>query len=110
VNRFSAILLAFCYLALGTGGLEYAHNLQHAAEDAKVDAIATAAGAPVEHHQHDETNCDVHAQLHLALFLTSWVPTLICLGLFVAFLTLILTPLIPRLVPVRIDCRGPPRA
>jgi hypothetical protein len=94
---------------LGTGALEYVHNLQHAAEDAREDAIAQASSNPGGHqHQHDETNCGVHAQLHTALFMTHWVPLLICLGLFVAFLSLLDAPLIGRLLPARIDCRGPP--
>jgi hypothetical protein len=44
----------------------------------------------------------------MAFVFFRWVPTLICLGLFVAFLTLLDKPLISRPVPVRIDCRGPP--
>jgi hypothetical protein len=37
-----------------------------------------------------------------------WVPLLVFLGLFVAFLSLLATSLIPRPLPARIDCRGPP--
>lgn len=108
VRRTPAILLLLCFAALGTGAAEYLHNLQHAAEDRREDAVALSLGQPIEHHHHDETNCDTHAQLHIALFITNWVPLLVFLGLFVAFLTLLDTPLIPRRQPVRIDCRGPP--
>ena len=37
-----------------------------------------------------------------------WVPLLICLGLFVAFLTLLTPQLASQRVAIRIDCRGPP--
>jgi hypothetical protein len=57
---------------------------------------------------HDESNCFVHAQLHIARILVGWVPLLVLLGLFVAFLTLIAVPLISQRQLFRIDCRGPP--
>jgi hypothetical protein len=50
----------------------------------------------------------VHAQLHLALFFTSWTPLLIFFGLFVAFLSLLAVALVSHHAPLRIDCRGPP--
>jgi hypothetical protein len=108
VRKLASILLLICFFSIGTGALEYIHNLAHAAEDAREDAQAKAAGIPVEQHHHDESNCEVHAQLHMPLIVSGWVPILVCLGLFVAFLTLLETPLIPRLLPQRIDCRGPP--
>jgi hypothetical protein len=108
VRRTTSILLLLCFAALGTGTLEYLHNLNHAREDAMEDAIAKTNHQPVEHHHHDESNCEVHAQLHLPYIAAGWVPLLICLGLFVAFLTQLNTPLIPRQLPTRIDCRGPP--
>jgi hypothetical protein len=88
--------------------MEYVHNLQHEAEDAIEDAKLKASGQPVEQHHHDESNCHVHAQLHLQCVPGGWVPVLVVLGLWVAFLTLLDQPLIPRAMPVRIDCRGPP--
>ncbi len=57
---------------------------------------------------HDESNCFVHAQLHLARMPVAWVPLLILLGLFVAFLTQIASPLVSQRQIFRIDCRGPP--
>jgi hypothetical protein len=106
--RWASFVLLLCFLGLGSGGLEYAHNLQHDAEDAIEDAKAKASGLPVERHHHDESNCHVHAQLHLGCIPVGWVPVLISLGLWVSFLTLMDRPLIPRAMPVRIDCRGPP--
>jgi len=108
LNRVASILLLVCFLGLGTGALDFLHQLQHAREDAVADAKAKAEGRPIFPHHHDESNCDTCAQLHLQFVFIRWVPTLICLGLFVAFLTQIDTPLISRPAPVRIDCRGPP--
>ena len=108
MNRATSYLLLFVFLSLGTGGAEYVHNLQHAAEDAREDAIAAASGHHSEEHHHDESNCAVHAQLHMSFMSIGWVPLLISLGLLIAFLTLIATPLIPRRVPARADCRDPP--
>jgi hypothetical protein len=108
LHRTASFLLLFCFLGLGSGVIEYAHNLQHAAEDAIEDAKARAAGLPPESHHHDESNCHVHAQLHLGCLPAGWLPVLIALGLWISFLTLLSEPLIPRAVPVRIDCRGPP--
>jgi hypothetical protein len=108
LKRVTSIVLLICFLGLGTGTLEYLHELQHAREDAVVDAMAKAAGLPVKPHHHDESNCEICAQLHVQFVFTQWAPLLVCLGLFVAFLTLLDTPLILRRLPVRIDCRGPP--
>jgi len=110
VKRFAAILLLGVFLGIGSGALEYVHDLVHDIEDAQMDALCVKTGVPVLPHHHDESNCEVHAQLHMPLLLTGWTPILVCLGLFVAFLTLLDTPLIPRLIPACIDCRGPPAA
>ncbi len=108
MKRLASILLLFTFLGLGSGAMDYLHELQHAREDAIADARAKAAGRPIFPHHHDESNCETCAQLHIQFVFVRWVPTLICLGLFVAFLTLLDTPLISRLAPARIDCRGPP--
>ena len=108
VRRLASILLVTVFLALGTGALQYLHNLKHAREDAREDAIAKSSGQPLEHHQHDESNCFVHAQLHVPTISAGWVPLLVFLGLFVAFLTQIATPLVSQTRIFRIACRGPP--
>ena len=108
VNRVASYLLLFVFLALGTGAAEYVHNKQHAAEDAHEDAIATASGKPAEEHHHDESNCAVHAQLHMPYVAMRWVPIILGIGRLIAFLSLSITPLIPRMLPVRVACRGPP--
>jgi hypothetical protein len=110
LRRLASILLLLCFAALGTGTLEYLHNLQHAREDAAEAAVAKAAGLPdtPAPAPHNESNCDVHAQLHVPLMTAAWVPLLVLLGLFVAFLTQ-LAPVPPvQELPSRLACRGPP--
>jgi hypothetical protein len=109
LNRVAAIILLICFLGLGSGALNYVHQMQHRREDAIVDAKLRAAGLPVYPHHHDDSNCELCAQLHMQYVpIHCWTPLLICLGLFIAFLTLIDEPLISRQAPARIDCRGPP--
>jgi hypothetical protein len=109
MNRVAAVILAIGFLMLGTGTMEYLHNLEHAREDAAEAAIANATGQPVqEAPHHDENNCPVHAQLHMPALPVAWVPLLILLGVFVAFLTMLAPQLAPQPAFVRIDCRGPP--
>jgi hypothetical protein len=99
LRRLSAIVLIGLFLALGSGGVEYLHNLDHAHEDAR---------SRTPHQQHDESNCVLHAQLRAPLLSAAWVPLLVCLGLFVAFLTLLVEqPVIHRPLN-RLACRGPP--
>lgn len=109
MQRFAAILLLLCYAALGSGAAEYWHNAEHAAEDAAIVSAAKDSGAPVDHLPiHDESNCPIHAQLHICCLAVAWTPLLICLGLFVAFLTLLTQRLPLRHAALAIACRGPP--
>lgn len=112
MRRVAAILLILCYAALGSGAMERWHNAQHAAEDAAQAAavvIAPGASLPLDHSPiHDESNCPVHAQLHFAGMAVAWVPVLICLGLFVSFLTQLAPRLTPQRVRLAVACRGPP--
>lgn len=105
----AAIALVLCYLCLGSGALEYWHNAQHAAEDAKLAALAREAGRPLDHLPlHTDFNCPEHARIHLPLLSGGWVPVLVFLGLFVAFLTTVRPHLVAQRVIGRVDCRGPP--
>ena len=89
--------------------LEYLHNQQHAWEDALVTAAARNAGMPeLPHGTHDESNCEFHAQLHVPIMAAAWIPLLILLGLFVAFLTQLPSAPSVRQVSGRLVCRGPP--
>jgi hypothetical protein len=120
VRHVVASLLLSNFLLIGSGALEYIHNWAHELEDEVNDraqaqllpiAAADKPPAPARHeHHHDENNCEVHAQLHMAIIAHSWTPLLIWLGVWVAFLSLLAVPLVPRQLPIRIDCRGPPGA
>jgi hypothetical protein len=104
-------LLLLTFLCVGTGLMEYLHDLHHEYEDRQQAIIAQKQGKPTPTAPiHDESNCFVHAQLHIARLPVIWVPLLVLLGLFVAFLTQIAVPLISQRQLLRIDCRGPPIA
>jgi hypothetical protein len=116
VKRGVPVLLILCFGALGSGLLGYAHNAVHALQDARevahaftnrTDAMPAPAPAPAPRH-HDETNCDLHAQLSAPLMHSAVVPLLVFLGLLVAFLTQLAPPLVTQRVITRLDCRGPP--
>jgi hypothetical protein len=95
MRRLSAILLIATFLALGSGTLERLHNQQHAAEDSIRAALGGGNGTPERMPPvHDETNCDIHAQLHLPMISIGWVPLLVFTGVFVAFLSEIARPLV----------------
>ncbi len=109
VRNLASILLLLCFAALGTGTVEYLHNQQHAREYAAISAAALNAGLPsLPHGTHDESNCEFHAQLHVPLMATAWIPLLVALGLIVAFLTQLTASVPSRLVPSCRVCRGPP--
>jgi hypothetical protein len=101
LTRLASILLLFTFTALATGSVEYLHNLQHVPGH-----LATAGDGDGKHH--DDSNCDIHRQLHAPALAAQWLPTLILLGLFVAFLTLLAPRLTPQRSLERIACRGPP--
>jgi hypothetical protein len=105
VRRFASILLLASFLVLGSGLLERVHNLVHEHQDAAVHSHEGSAPAPTSH---DETDCFLHSLLRAPVMSAGWVPLLVCLGLFVAFLTQLADwPTLPKLLS-RLDCRGPP--
>ncbi len=108
MNRSVASFLVIVFLALGSGAAEYVHNLQHTADDRREDAAASVTGEPTHPLHHDDSNCAIHAQLHLPFAVIGWIPILISLGLLIAFLTQFATTPVPRLSTLRVDCRGPP--
>jgi hypothetical protein len=108
LNRLVSYLLLALYVALGTGCAAALHDLQHAAEDAREDATARAAGLPAEPHHHDDNNCDAHARLHLAVFHSRCVAVVLCLGLCCLSRVPVVDPLVLRRAPLRTACRGPP--
>jgi len=110
VQRVAAIILFLCYAALGSGAVERWHNAQHAAEDAQLLVHGHLTQTPIDRAPiHNDSNCAFHAQLHIAGMALTWTPLLICLGVFLAFLTLLPNRLTPQRRELPIPCRGPPR-
>ena len=113
LRHAALILLITCFLALGSGALRFAHDAQHAREDAAAPACSEPAGGGEGHshgsrRHHDEKNCALHALLSAPLLAATAVPVLVQMGLLVAFLTLLSPPVAQLRLPARIDCRGPP--
>jgi len=107
-RRFALIVL-LAFLPLCTGALEYLHDLEHEMEDEAAGALVQVdAGTPRLPPKHDETNCPVHAQLHMPILPVPWIGLLILLGLLVAFLTMLAPLPVMRRLVLTIDCRGPP--
>ncbi len=104
VHRFTSIFLLIGFVGLGSGLLESLHLRTHLLEHAQ----AKAARPDQQQPEHSDDDCGLCAQLHLPTLSAGWVPLLVCLGLFVAFLSLLSQPLAPQRVLVRIGCRGPP--
>jgi len=104
MRRLSTILLLIGFVALDTDLLQSLHLRAHLLERAN----AKVAGPSDQHHQPSDDDCALCAQLHLPTLSAGWVPLLVCLGLFVAFLTQLTPPLIPQRVVLRFGCRGPP--
>jgi hypothetical protein len=105
VRRLPAILLLIAFAALGSGLLEDLHLRTHLAQGAA--AVEKGIGiASLDHADGD--GCELCANLHVGRISGGFVPVMICLGVFVAFLTQLAPRLAPQRVAARIDCRGPP--
>ena len=97
--------------SLATGAVQYFHDLDHEREDAAAAQLAKSQGLPVdEHPQHDENHCPICAQLHMPMLPASWLMILVCMGLWVAFVTELPQTLVSQRIPDHICCRGPPVA
>jgi hypothetical protein len=114
MRRFAALVMVLCFLALGSGSVEFLHNQAHAREDAANELTGLASSHSSEHSDsnhaplHDESNCQLHAMLHAPLAAVTQAAVLICRGPVVAVVA-VATPIFLSLrVPLRLDCRGPP--
>jgi hypothetical protein len=103
LRRLSAILLLVAFAALGSGLLEDLHQRTHTMQH----AAAAKAGTDAAGRDRGD-GCELCANLHVARISAGWVPILVCLGVFVAFLTQLAPQWAPQRVVLRIDCRGPP--
>ncbi|HEV8292567.1 MAG TPA: hypothetical protein VGP94_11620 [Tepidisphaeraceae bacterium] len=90
MRRIAAILLILAFLGIGTGVVEYWHNL-----DKRTSS-------------HDESNCPTHAILRAQAVLSDAPPLLSRTDEQSDRVILLFTPLPSQHAPTRIDCRGPP--
>jgi hypothetical protein len=106
VQRIIAIALLAVFSATGSGWLNYLHLQEHIAPHHLSYAapnISTPTG-----EGHDESNCPTCLTLHMPFAASGYVPLLICLGLLIAFLSLLAPRPVARHIPVWIQSRGPP--
>jgi hypothetical protein len=97
VRRVAAIALLLTFALMGSGALDFAHREVHALQH-----------ADKRMHGDDENDCPICFALHAPILSGGFVPLLVCLGLFVAFLTLTAPTMTAQTSPIRLTCRGPP--
>ena len=108
VRHFAAIVLLACFLALGSGALEYLHALEHQRQDS---ALAQRNQTPQPYRPiHNDLNCAIHAMLHMPMVCAALAALLICLGIVTAFLGLPASTLLAQQWHAAFNCRGPPCA
>lgn len=105
MRRVAAILLIMAFLALGAGAVQYAHNVQHLLEPV---ALHDHSGSSEPAEEDHPVGCFLHSVLQAPILSAGWVPLLVCLGLFIAFLTLLSERPVAERLFERLDCRGPP--
>lgn len=105
MRRLPAILLLIGFAALGSGLLEDLHLRAHLMERAATGHAGSDSTAPDDA---GGDGCELCANLHVPRISGGYVPVLVCLGVLVAFLTLLSPQFAPQFVAGRIDCRGPP--
>ena len=112
MRRFAAILLLLVFGLLGTGVVEYLHHQQHELEDelAAPEFSQSHPDQTPRHQEHDDSNCEFHRVMHAPILSAGFVPLLICMGLFVAFLSQIAPELVSQRTTFTCTCRGPPTA
>ena len=90
LRRFASILLILAFLGIGTGAIEYWHNLDH------------------HETSHDQTNCPTHAILGTPGVVAAAPPLLCNLDEQSDLVVTLPSSLPAQHAPTRIDCRGPP--
>ena len=109
LGRATSFVVLLATSALGSGLALHLHNSSHAAEDAaRVEARAKEGLPPEPLPEHDENNCEIHAQLALPLFSHGHVALLWMVGPHVGSLTALPRMVLLSGVRDRIRCRGPP--
>ena len=106
MQRIIAIALLAVFAATGSGWLNYLHLQEHISP--RTCAFSTLSLSTPTGGDHDENNCPTCLTLHVCFAASGYVPLLICLGLLVAFLSLLAPRPITRQALVWIESRGPP--
>jgi hypothetical protein len=110
MRRIVAAILTFWWIALAGGAVAFAHDLQHARDDAAAIQNAQSQNKPIpEQTTHDETNCAIHAQLHAPHAAAGYQPILIATGEWVRFLSELPVSLKTHEAFDHIRSRGPPK-
>jgi hypothetical protein len=105
VRRASGFILLMSLFFASSGLAGYLHQLEHLG--GVISASPTRLVGTFE-PGHDESNCSICLNLHAPALAAPIVVTLVCLGIFVAFLTQLAPLLVSQRTLARIDCRGPP--
>jgi hypothetical protein len=106
VRRASGFLLLMAVFFAGSGLAGYLHELDHLSGRVP-PSVSRILG--VSEPGHDESACSICLNLHAPALAGFTVALLICVGIFVAFLTQLAPHLVSQRALARIDCRGPPR-
>lgn len=103
LRRFWSTFLLLTWCALGTGLLAHLHNVQHEQEDRR--EVRLGHHGPV---QHDERNCDLHAQLCAPVMSQTTIIVVPTAGVLLE--TLQPVDQTVHVDPIRLlhACRGPP--
>ena len=119
MRRLATLVLAACFLGLGSGWLRFAHDSVHDCLHAAMEAAgATHADESQDEshrhgdgeHAHDEAACELRAVLNAALVLPQAAPPVVQAGPPLAFVTPRCQTVPGLRLPARIQCRGPPAA
>lgn len=105
MQRAVGIILLAVFAATGSGLLKYLHLREDAAS---APHLLPQSSISLPHEDHDESNCPICMTLHMQIVVTGYVPLLICLGLLLAFLSLLTSQPSTRMALIWIECRGPP--
>jgi hypothetical protein len=104
VRLLASIPLLFHFLVLGTGIAAHVHTLDHQRQDAAGMQSDGCTRDPI----HDDTNCRIHAQLHMPMVAAGWAPPLVSVGVLVVLVTLLPGSLLPQFRVTPFNSRGPP--
>ena len=108
MRRLIALILACWFVLLGTGAVQYVHQLQHIREAGTCDR-----SSPWRDHQpgkHHDSDCQLCLQLHQPLLAGEWPAALSSAIAVVGWVTSVPDAAFTSLPLLQIVCRGPPSA